>query len=68
MSNVTKSIAAFERTLMLVNSPYDRYRYANDSNAISEAAKRGEILFFSGERTGCFPVPRQLELQWASTI
>ncbi len=54
MSNVTKSIAAFERTLISVNSPYDRYRYANDSNAISEAAKRGEILFFSGERTGCF--------------
>lgn len=46
MSNVTKSIAAFERTLISVNSPYDRYRYANDSNAISEAAKRGEILFF----------------------
>jgi cytochrome c peroxidase len=54
MSNVTKAVAAFERTLVSVNSPYDRYRYGNDSNAISDAAKRGELLFFSGERTGCF--------------
>jgi cytochrome c peroxidase len=54
MSNVTKAIAAFERTLISVNSPYDRYRYGNDPNAISDAAKRGEILFFSGERTACF--------------
>jgi cytochrome c peroxidase len=54
IDNVTKAIAAFERTIISVNSPYDRYRYGNDSNAISEAAKRGEILFFSGEHTGCF--------------
>jgi cytochrome c peroxidase len=37
-----------------VNSPYDRYRYGNESNALSDAAKRGEILFFSSEKTGCF--------------
>src|SRR5215472_4635372 len=54
INNVTKAIAAFERTIVSVNSPYDRYRYGNDSNAISDAAKRGEILFFSGERTACF--------------
>src|SRR5262252_4309585 len=54
IDNVTKAIAAFERTIISVNSPYDRYRYGNDANAISDAAKRGEVLFFSGERTGCF--------------
>jgi cytochrome c peroxidase len=54
MSNVTKALAAFERTITSLNSPYDRYRYDNDSNAISDAAKRGELLFFSGERTACF--------------
>jgi cytochrome c peroxidase len=54
MSNVAKAIAAFERTIVSVNSPYDRYRYGNDSNAISDSAKRGEVLFFSGERSGCF--------------
>jgi cytochrome c peroxidase len=54
ISNVTKALAAFERTIISVNSAYDRYRYGNDPNAISDAAKRGEVLFFSGERTGCF--------------
>jgi cytochrome c peroxidase len=54
IDNVTKALAAFERTIISVNSPYDRYRYGNDAKAISEAAKRGEILFFSGEKTGCF--------------
>src|SRR5215470_12297949 len=54
ISNVAKAIASFERTLISVNSPYDRYRYGNDSNAISDSAKRGAVLFFSGEHTGCF--------------
>jgi cytochrome c peroxidase len=54
MSNVTKAIAAFERTLVSVNAPYDRYKYGNEPNAISDSAKRGELLFFSGERTACF--------------
>src|SRR5215475_1666645 len=54
IDNVTKALAAFERTIVSLNSPYDRYRYGNEPNAISDAAKRGEVLFFSGERTGCF--------------
>jgi len=37
-----------------VNSPYDRYRYGHNPDAISESAKRGEVLFFSGVRTACF--------------
>jgi cytochrome c peroxidase len=54
ISNVTKALAVFERTIISVNSSYDRYRYGNDRSAISDAAKRGEVLFFSSERTGCF--------------
>jgi cytochrome c peroxidase len=54
LSNVTKAIAAFERTIVSMRSPYDRYRWGNDSSAISESAKRGELLFFSSERAGCF--------------
>lgn len=54
LNNVTKAIAAFERTIISVRSPYDRYRYGGDSSAISAAAKRGEIVFESGERGGCF--------------
>ena len=53
LSNVTKAIASFERTLISGRSPYDRYRFGGDASAISAAAKRGEALFFD-ERTECF--------------
>jgi cytochrome c peroxidase len=52
--NVTQAIAAFERTIISMRAPYDRYRWDGDSSAISDAAKRGELLFFSSERAGCF--------------
>jgi cytochrome c peroxidase len=54
VTNVTKAIAAFERTIISMRSPYDRYRWGGDASAISDAAKRGELLFFSSERGGCF--------------
>ncbi len=54
LSNVTKAIAAFERSIVSMRSPYDRYRWGGDSSAISDAAKRGEILFESSERARCF--------------
>ncbi len=54
LANVTRAIAAFERTIVSMNSPYDRYRWGGDSSAISDAAKRGELLFSSSERGGCF--------------
>jgi cytochrome c peroxidase len=54
LRNVTKAIAAFERTIISVRSPYDRYRWGGDLSAISAAAKRGEIIFSSSERGGCF--------------
>jgi cytochrome c peroxidase len=44
--NATRAIAAFERTIVSNQSPYDRFHIAGDQNAISEAAKRGEMLFF----------------------
>jgi cytochrome c peroxidase len=53
LGNVTKAIATFERTLISFDSPYDRYRYGHQPNAISASAKRGEALFFS-ERLDCF--------------
>ena len=43
---IRQSLAAFERTLISGNSPYDRYRYRHEENAISDSAKRGEDLFF----------------------
>jgi cytochrome c peroxidase len=46
LPNVTKAIAAFERTIISVRSPFDRYRWGGDSSAISDSAKQGELHFF----------------------
>lgn len=42
---MAKAIAAFERTVLSGNSPYDRYTKGNDPNALTEAQKRGLDLF-----------------------
>ena len=53
IGNVTKAVASFERTIISADSPYDRYHYGGDDRAISDSAKRGEVLFFS-EPLSCF--------------
>ncbi len=53
LATVTRALAAFQRSLVSVNSPWDRYRYGGDPTAISESARRGEALFF-GERLECY--------------
>jgi cytochrome c peroxidase len=52
VSNLAKAIAAFERTILSARSPYDRFHFG-DPQAISEAAQRGEVLFFS-DPYSCF--------------
>jgi cytochrome c peroxidase len=54
LSNVARAIAAFERTITSSNSPYDRFHFAGDETAISESAKRGEILFYLDGGPSCF--------------
>jgi len=49
IDNAAKAIAAYERTLITPNSPYDRY-VSGDTKALSAAAVRGMKLF---ESTGC---------------
>ncbi len=45
--NIVKAIASFQRAIVSARSPYDRYHFQRDDAAISDAAKRGEILFHS---------------------
>ncbi len=54
IANVAKALAAFERSIISARSPYDRYYYTSDQNAIPDSAKRGAILFFSDLVGGCF--------------
>ena len=51
-ANIAKAIAAFQRTLVSANSPYDRFFFGGDDSALSPAAKRGATLFF-GDRLKC---------------
>lgn len=53
LERVTFAIAAFQRGLVTADSPFDRYRYGGDNDALTEAQKRGMDLFFS-ERLECF--------------
>ena len=53
ISNVTKAIACFERSIISARSPYDRYHYGGDDGAVSDSAKRGETLFFD-QHHSCF--------------
>jgi cytochrome c peroxidase len=53
VKNVTKALACFERSIISARSAYHRYHYGSDDSAVSESAKRGEILFFS-QQISCF--------------
>lgn len=50
---ITQALASFQRSLLSFNSPYDRYKYGKQPEAISASAKRGEALFF-GEKLECY--------------
>jgi len=47
VSHVTRALAAFERSIVSMRSPWDRYHFERDETAISQSAKRGETLFHS---------------------
>lgn len=51
-TNIVKAIAAFERTLIAGASPFDRYVFGGDHDALSPQAKRGMQLFYS-PRAAC---------------
>lgn len=44
INRIAMAIAAYERTLVSADSPFDRFQ-AGDRNAMSEAAKRGLLIF-----------------------
>lgn len=45
MLEVSRAIAAFERTLVGGNSPFDRWQFAGDEKAVNDSAKRGFKVF-----------------------
>lgn len=56
-SLVLSSLAAYVRTLVAGDAPFDRYYFQNDESAISEDAKEGFRLFVrKGRCSGCHQV------------
>lgn len=53
VANVVKAIAAFERTLISADAPFDRFSRGGRKDAVSDSAKRGFELFNS-EKLECF--------------
>ena len=53
IQNVAKALASFERSIISARSQYDRYHYGGDDGALSDSAKRGEVLFFN-QHLSCF--------------
>jgi cytochrome c peroxidase len=56
MDTITMALAAFQRSLVSLDSPYDRYR-RGDANAISTQAKRGAALFDVKQCSACHAGP-----------
>jgi cytochrome c peroxidase len=52
-ANIVSAIASFERTIVSFRSPYDRYRFGGEKDAMPAAALRGEALFSSRAKAGC---------------
>jgi cytochrome c peroxidase len=50
MKEVTQAIASFERTQVFGDSPFDRWYYGGDPNAMSAAQKRGFDIFVNEGR------------------
>ena len=50
INEVTKAIAAFQRTLLFGNSRFDRYWFGGEEDALSEAEIRGLDLFLNEGR------------------
>jgi cytochrome c peroxidase len=50
MDEVTKAIASFERTIVAGNSRFDRWYFGGETDALSEAEKRGYDLFINQGR------------------
>ncbi len=44
-TNLALAIAAFERTLETSDSPFDEWRFTGNTNVVSEAARRGFVIF-----------------------
>ena len=64
IDNVARSLAAFERTILTADAPYDRFE-AGDDQAMSDSAKRGlEIFRQKGKCIKCHKPPNFTDIAY----
>ncbi|MGI9295468.1 MAG: cytochrome-c peroxidase, partial [Pseudomonadales bacterium] len=63
IKEVQQAIAAFERTQIFGNSPFDRWFFAGEQDAISDAAKRGFNVFLNeGRCVSCHTIEQNFAI------
>lgn len=63
IEHVTRAIAAFERTQIAGDSPWDRWYYGGEEDAISEAAKRGfQVFLADGRCVSCHTIEQDFAI------
>ena len=63
IQQVTQAIAAFERTQIAGNSPWDRWYFAGEEDAISDSAKRGfDVFLRDGRCVSCHMIEQDFAL------
>lgn len=63
MKEVSQAIAAFERTIVAGNSPFDRWHFGGDSSAMSPEAIRGfEVFVGQGRCVSCHVIEQTTAL------
>lgn len=63
IEHVTKAIAAFERTIVAGDSPWDRWYFGGEEDAISESAKRGfQVFLDDGRCVSCHTIEQDRAL------
>lgn len=53
IARVEAAIASFERTALTGNSPFDRYQYGGDRNALTPAQLRGYMVYLNPNGGNC---------------
>jgi len=53
LDRVENALASFERTILCGNSPFDRYQYEGQKNALTPAQVRGLAVFTDPHRGNC---------------
>ena len=63
VATLGKALASYERTLLSANSPFDRWHFAGDAAAVSDAAKAGFKIFTGkGQCFACHTVNKDAAL------